>query len=45
MINGFQGDSAKAGEKTGFRIQNGWQNSGLPWGSKPNPEKIYRIDR
>lgn len=45
VINGFQGSSLKEGEKTGFRIQNGWQNSGLPWGSKPNPEKIYRIDR
>ncbi|WP_067985534.1 rhodanese-like domain-containing protein [Neptuniibacter pectenicola] len=45
MINGFQGDSAKAGKKTGFRIQNGWQNSGLPWSAKPNPDKIYRIDR
>jgi rhodanese-related sulfurtransferase len=45
MINGFQGDSIKAGEKIGFRIQNGWQNSGLPWSAKPNPDKIYRIDR
>lgn len=45
VINGFQGSSLKEGEKAGFRIQNGWQNSGLPWGSKPNPDKIYRIDR
>lgn len=45
VINGFQGDGIKAGDNAGFRIQNGWQNSGLPWGSKPNPEKIYRIDR
>lgn len=45
VINGFQGGSLKNGDKTGFRIQNGWQNSGLPWGSKPNPDKIYRIDR
>ncbi len=45
VINGFQGSSLKEGEKTGFRIQNGWQNSGLPWGSKPNPDKIYRVDR
>lgn len=45
VINGFQGSSLKSGDKTGFRIKNGWQNSGLPWGSKPNPDKIYRIDR
>lgn len=40
--NGFQGGSVKEGEKKGFRVQNGWQNSGLPWSSKANPEKIYR---
>lgn len=45
VVNGFQGGSLKKGEHKGLRIKNGWQNSGLPWGSKPNPEKIYRIDR
>lgn len=45
VINGFQGDRIKTGEQSGFRTQNGWQNSDLPWGSKPNPEKIYRTDR
>ena len=45
VVHGFQGDSLKEGEKIGFRIKNGWQNSGLPWGAKPNPDKIYRTDR
>ncbi len=40
--NGFQGSTAKEGEKKGMRVVNGWQNSGLPWASKANPEKIYR---
>jgi len=40
--NGFQGSTVKEGEKKGFRVQNGWQNSGLPWSTKANPEKIYR---
>ena len=41
--NGFQGSTVKDGEKKGFRVQNGWQNSGLPWSTKANPEKIYRF--
>ncbi|SIS41630.1 rhodanese-like domain-containing protein [Neptunomonas antarctica] len=45
VVHGFQGDSLKEGEKSGFRIKNGWQNEGLLWGAKPNPEKIYRTDR
>lgn len=44
VINGFQGDALKEGEKAGLRIQNGWQNEGLPWNAKPNPNKIYRTD-
>jgi rhodanese-related sulfurtransferase len=45
VVHGFQGDSLKEGKKSGFRIKNGWQNEGLQWSSKPNPEKIYRIDK
>lgn len=45
VINGFQGDAVKDGDNAGFRIKNGWQNSGLPWGTRMNPEKIYRTDR
>jgi rhodanese-related sulfurtransferase len=42
VIHGFQGDSIKDGERAGFRLLNGWQNEGLPWSPKMNPEKIYR---
>lgn len=35
---------ATEGPQAGFRLQNGWQNSGLPWSAKMNPEKIYRSD-
>lgn len=45
VLNGFQGSALKEGPQTGMRVQNGWQNSGLPWSAKMNPEKIYRVDR
>lgn len=45
VINGFQGDSSKEGPQSGMRVVNGWQNSGLPWGSRMNAEKIYRSQR
>ena len=40
--HGFQGDSLKEGPQKGMRLKNGWQNSGMPWTTKANPEKIYR---
>lgn len=40
--HGFQGDSLKEGPQKGLRLQNGWQNSGMPWSTKANPQKIYR---
>lgn len=43
--HGFQGDKIKEGERAGFRLLNGWQNSGLPWSTSPNPDKIHRLDR
>jgi rhodanese-related sulfurtransferase len=45
VINGFQGGRIKEGDRAGFRLKNGWQNSGLPWSPKMNPEKMYRTDR
>ena len=42
LINGFQGSVTNEGEHKGLRVENGWQNSGLPWQQKPNPLKIYR---
>ena len=41
LIHGFQGQMLKQGPQKGLRIQNGWQNSGLPWQTKPDPDKIY----
>lgn len=40
--HGFQGSAVKQGKSTGFRIMNGWQNSGLPWSPKVNPSKINK---
>lgn len=42
VVTGFQGDKAEAGDQKGMRVVNGWMNSGLPWSSSINPEKIYR---
>lgn len=42
LVHGFQGSSTKEGEHKDLRVQNGWQNSGMPWQKKPNPKKIYR---
>lgn len=40
--HGFQGSAIKEGERKGFRIINGWQNSGLPWSPKLDADKIYQ---
>ena len=40
--HGFQGDTVKEGENKGFRLLNGWQNTGLPWSPKVNPSKISK---
>jgi rhodanese-related sulfurtransferase len=45
VINGFQGAAIKEGPQAGLRIQNGWQNAGLPWANKMNPAKMYRSDQ
>lgn len=42
VVNGFQGDAIKTGDNKGFRTQNGWQNSALPWTPKVDGNKIYR---
>jgi len=42
VIDGFQGPSRKDGAQAGMRLDSGWQNSGLPWSSKMNAEKMYR---
>ncbi|WP_019569383.1 rhodanese-like domain-containing protein [Thioalkalivibrio sp. ALE11] len=44
VVNGFQGDAISEGERAGFRLKNGWQNSGLPWSREMNADKIHRSD-
>lgn len=45
VVHGFQGDALNEGPQAGMRLQNGWQNSGLPWGRTLDGDKIYRLDR
>ena len=45
VVNGFQGGSIKDGEQAGFRLKNGWQNSGKPWTTDMDADIIYRTDR
>ena len=45
IVHGFQGDALSEGPQAGMRLQNGWQNSGLPWSRSLNGDKIYRMDR
>jgi rhodanese-related sulfurtransferase len=40
--HGFQGDRISEGDQAGMRLKNGWQNEGLPWQPRFNPDKIYR---
>ncbi len=42
VIHGFLGDPLEEGMLQGFRLKNGWQNSGLPWDLSINDGKIYR---
>lgn len=41
VTDGFEGSKTKIGDKKGFRLENGWKNSGLPWSNKLNKEKMY----
>jgi rhodanese-related sulfurtransferase len=41
MTDGFEGGKAKSGDKKGWRLVDGWKNSGLPWSYKLNREKMY----
>ncbi|MCH8498280.1 MAG: sulfurtransferase [Marinobacter sp.] len=40
--HGFQGDTQSEGEQQGMRTLNGWQNAGLPWSNRANPDKMFR---
>jgi len=41
VAEGFEGDTAKEGPKTGQRAVNGWKNAGLPWTYKLEKAKMY----
>lgn len=41
VVEGFEGDSAKAGPHKGQRAVNGWKNAGLPWTYKLEKNKMY----
>ena len=41
VVDGFEGDSAKEGERKGQRVVNGWKNAHLPWTYKLDKAKMY----
>lgn len=41
IVEGFEGDTAKEGPKTGQRAVNGWKNANLPWTYKLDKAKMY----
>lgn len=44
VTDGFEGGALKQGDNKGWRLKNGWKNSGLPWSYKLNKEKMYYIN-
>lgn len=40
VVDGFEGDTVKEGDKKNWRLVNGWKNSGLPWGYSLNKAKF-----
>ncbi len=45
VVDGYEGDKAKSGTEAGHRVVNGWQNAGLEWSYKIDPEQVYPADR
>lgn len=41
VVDGFEGDTVKEGERKGWRLVNGWKNAGLPWNYALNKDKLY----
>jgi rhodanese-related sulfurtransferase len=41
--DGYEGDLAKEGDKSGQRAVNGWKNAGLPWTYKLDKKKMYKV--
>jgi rhodanese-related sulfurtransferase len=42
VVDGFEGDTLKTGDKKNFRLVDGWKNSNLPWGYELNKVKMYQ---
>jgi rhodanese-related sulfurtransferase len=40
VVDGFEGDTVKDGERKNWRLVNGWKNSGLPWSYKLDKAKM-----
>lgn len=43
VTDGFEGGTVKEGDHKGWRLKNGWKNSGLPWSYKLNQDKMYMV--
>lgn len=41
VVDGFEGDTIKEGDKKNWRLVNGWKNSGLPWSYNLNRQKLF----
>lgn len=41
VVDGYEGDVAKDGERKGQRVVNGWKNSNLPWSYSLTKQKMY----
>lgn len=41
IAEGFEGDAAKEGPKSGQRVVNGWKNANLPWTYKLDKSRMY----
>lgn len=45
VVDGFEGEPVKDGERKNWRLVNGWKNSGLPWGYTLDRSKLPLSDR
>jgi len=41
LLGGFEGGTLKEGDKKGFRLVNGWKNSGMPWTYNIEEDVVY----
>lgn len=41
VVDGFEGDKLKDGERKHWRLVNGWKNAGLPWSYALDKQKIH----